>query len=277
MSDDIVTTEKKPITYSIYKINLNNKVYIGYTKREPLHRIKQHIYVANCVGKSHEIENLTRLKHAIRKYGAENLTYEVLAITTDHNEALEIEEKYIALYDSTNCEKGYNMLKNGAVYDPFARNRDFYKDEKYRKIRSEVVSGEKNGRYTGVTDVMIIDKAIEYFLIRRNIYATPWLKYCKTMGYPQNYDKKSKFRFNGEGTRGFYKAFLAECKKRSIPVFFNEMVCDIMRGRSFIELFNIYAEYATPFTPQDLPDKYKNKWEQVPSKKEKTAEQLEKN
>ena len=276
MSDDIITTEKKPTTYSIYKINLNNKVYIGYTKREPLHRIKQHIYVANCVGKSHKAENSTILKHAIRKYGVENLTYEVLATTLNQDIAITIEEMFITFYDSTNIEKGYNMLQSGSNYDPLLRNREFYKDENYRKIRSEVVRGEKNGRYTGVTDSQIIDKAREYYQDNKNIYTTAWLVFCKTIGYPQNYDRVSSFRFGGKGTRGFCEEFLKECKQRNINVKFEEFVSKSMRGEKFMELFRIYQVYKPEYTIDDLPPEYHGKWESTLSADEYTFAKTEK-
>jgi len=277
MSDDIIINNKKPIIYSIYKINLNDKVYIGYTRREPLHRIKEHIYVANCVGKSHKIENTTILKHAIRKYGAESLTYEVLATTLNQDIAITIEEMFITLYDSTNTEKGYNLLRSGSNYDPLTRNREFYKDEKYRKLRSEVVSGEKNGRYTGITDSQIIEKAIEYYHEHKNIYITPWLIFCKTIGYPQGYDRVSSFRFRGKGVRGFSQEFLKECKKRNIDVKFEEFVSKLMRGKKFMELFYIYQEYKPEFTMGDVPIEYQGKWKPTPSTEVRALAKIEKN
>lgn len=93
----------------IYKIinNINNKVYIGQSINIEK-RIKEHFWKAN---NSNDRSFNSILHQAIRKYGSENFTYEVIA-ECSVEEIDELEHKYIAQY---NCisPNGYNILSGG--------------------------------------------------------------------------------------------------------------------------------------------------------------------
>ena len=86
----------------IYKITniQNNKVYIGQTIRQIQKRFQRHINDA--------LNNIldTHFARAIRQYGAENFTIEVIDTATDQNELNKKEQYWIQYYDSVN--KGYN-------------------------------------------------------------------------------------------------------------------------------------------------------------------------
>lgn len=89
----------------IYKITnkVNGKVYIGQTKNSLQYRWNQHCSPSNC-----------RLLHrAIQKYGKKNFTVEQIDVACDQDELNEKEQYWIAFYDSTNPEKGYNLTSGG--------------------------------------------------------------------------------------------------------------------------------------------------------------------
>lgn len=80
-------------------------------------------------------------------------------------------------------------------------------DERKRK-QSEASFGEKNSRYSGITDTEILESAYQYFLDNKCLPARKWQEFSgSTFGYPKSY---SKFRFNkyGGGLKGFKKAMI---------------------------------------------------------------------
>lgn len=98
--------------YSIYKITniVNGKVYIGFTSKMPAkERFYQHLSVAFCKNKN------SYLYTAIRKYGKESFSFEILYQSTDRYYALEVvEPNLIKEYDSRNRYVGYNIKSGGS-------------------------------------------------------------------------------------------------------------------------------------------------------------------
>ena len=119
----------------IYKItnNINNKCYIGQTIKTPEERWKEHKQHAfgthaNDVNKS--------LYKAMRKYGIENFSFEVLQNNIETYEQLDKAEIYwIDLYNS--FVKGYNETFGGQQYHKILPNeeiiQDYYKTKSARK------------------------------------------------------------------------------------------------------------------------------------------------
>ena len=119
----------------IYKItnNINNKCYIGQTIKTPEERWKEHKQHAfgthaNDVNKS--------LYKAIRKYGIENFSFEVLQNNIETYEQLDKAEIYwIDFYNS--FVKGYNETFGGQRYHKILPNeeiiQDYYKTKSARK------------------------------------------------------------------------------------------------------------------------------------------------
>lgn len=97
----------------IYKYTSpSNKSYIGQTINEKI-RMKRHKYAA----KHHTEKGRSKFYRAIRKYGWDNFTYEVL-FTIDNDDKKRVKEKldfmeryYIRKFDSYN--NGYNMTLGG--------------------------------------------------------------------------------------------------------------------------------------------------------------------
>ena len=91
--------------YFVYKHTFpNNKVYIGITQQEPEKRWKN--------GLGYDAHQKI-MKRAIQKYGWNNIRHEILYKNLSKNEACNKEIELIALYDSTNKQKGYNVSKGG--------------------------------------------------------------------------------------------------------------------------------------------------------------------
>ena len=93
--------------YYIYKITntINNKVYIGKSKNVNSRWI-QHKSCARLGFK-------TRFYNAIRKYNEDSFKIEVLEESNDEKFIYDREQYWIALFDSTNKSKGYNMGLGG--------------------------------------------------------------------------------------------------------------------------------------------------------------------
>ncbi len=93
----------------IYKIEctVNKKIYIGQTKcNTPAKRFKQHIDT------SKKMQGYA-LHNAIRTYGEENFTIEMLYQSDNQDELNEKEKYYIEFYKSKTTENGYNITGGG--------------------------------------------------------------------------------------------------------------------------------------------------------------------
>lgn len=92
----------------IYKIinHINNKVYIGQTRRTVESRYREHINAAirGCG---------YYLTQAMRKYGIENFSVETLCTANDVSELNELEHRYIEQYRSNDSRFGYNLAPGG--------------------------------------------------------------------------------------------------------------------------------------------------------------------
>jgi group I intron endonuclease len=88
----------------IYKItnNINNKMYIGQTIRPLLKRFKEHKKRANC----------SALYEALKKYGEENFTIELIENVESINLLNEREQHWITFYN-TLSPNGYNLTSGG--------------------------------------------------------------------------------------------------------------------------------------------------------------------
>lgn len=112
---------KEERNYIVYKhTSPSNKVYIGITKQTLKARWNN----------GHGYKNNNYFTKAIKKYQPENFKHEILFDNLTLNEAKELEIKTIALYDSTNRSKGYNITIGG---DPC--NKGLTEEQKREKIR----------------------------------------------------------------------------------------------------------------------------------------------
>lgn len=112
---------------------VNGKVYVGETLNL-YDRISEH----RCSENHEDNEQVIHL--AIRKYGWRNFHVEVLVSFDPENitkeELIDIEERYIAKYDATNKEIGYNILKRGT-------SRKGYKTSDETKAKLSLANKDK--------------------------------------------------------------------------------------------------------------------------------------
>jgi len=103
----------------IYKITnkIDGKVYIGQSFN-PAYRWYRHKYNSICYSETQLIAK------SLRKFGIQNFKFEVIAGCIGKNNTNLTEEYYIALFDSTNINKGYNVYANTNVV---ARSSEIFK------------------------------------------------------------------------------------------------------------------------------------------------------
>ena len=94
------------MSYYVYKhTSPTGKIYIGITQQHPTKR---------WGGGANQDYN-THFYNAIKKYGWDSFTHEVLFEGLSREEALEKEKELIQQYDSSNRNKGYNISPGGAA------------------------------------------------------------------------------------------------------------------------------------------------------------------
>ena len=187
-------------TFIVYKHELNNKNYIGYTSLSLYERLSKH--ELNSV---YGIE--THFYNAIRKYGIGNVKSSILCECENKEEATSKEKYYIEKYDS--FKNGYNMTLGGDGGDVVGN----LSDEKYKDFISklkQVNSGKNNNKYIEVEDFSIVEHATKLYLKYDCLTVNKWREYAKVNKLPQSF---SSFRFQGKGFQGLRDEV---CKKLNI-------------------------------------------------------------
>lgn len=91
--------------YTVYKLTLTDgRVYIGMTQQSLSQRCRKSGY-----------NQCPAMKKAIAKYGWDSFSVGIIAEHLSQGEAEQIERDYIALYDSTNPSKGFNVALGGNI------------------------------------------------------------------------------------------------------------------------------------------------------------------
>lgn len=88
----------------IHRNKTNNKAYIGQTHYELQERWRKGRGYKSC----------TSFNRAIEKYGWDNFEHIIWATGLTQEEANRMETLLIAIFDTTNKEKGYNLCYGGA-------------------------------------------------------------------------------------------------------------------------------------------------------------------
>ena len=146
----------------IYKITnlINNKCYIGQTIKTAEQRWKEH--QSHAFGSHLNDQNKTLYK-AIRKYGLENFTFEVLQDNIETFEKLDKAEIYwIDYYNS--FVKGYNETFGGQQYHKILPNKEIIED--YYKTKSARKTALKFGIDHSTVDDILNQNNIPRFSFR---------------------------------------------------------------------------------------------------------------
>lgn len=100
------------MSYTVYKhIAPNNKIYIGITKMNPLKRWDN--------GRGYSTNK--HFSRAIKKYGWNNIEYEILFSDLSVNDAKTKEIELIEYYQSNNPKYGHNVTASGDTGVPLSQ------------------------------------------------------------------------------------------------------------------------------------------------------------
>lgn len=138
--------------YSIYKItNLsNNKVYVGWTSRDPSTRFEEH---QKTIKPKHQ--ERSAISYAIEKHGVGGFVFEVIYQTKDRTHSQEMETWFIEQHQSLVEQWGYNKDLGGTGHkrtqETIQKHREKIKgrkqSEEHVAKRSAAIAGSKNGCY----------------------------------------------------------------------------------------------------------------------------------
>lgn len=148
----------------IYKITnkINNKCYIGQTIKSGEERWKEH--QQHAYG-SHSNDINKTLYQAIRKYGIENFTFDIIQDNIETVEQLDKAEIYwIDYYNS--FVKGYNETFGGQQYHKILPNEEIIND--YYKTKSARKTALKFGIDHGTVDNILNQNNIPRFSFRES-------------------------------------------------------------------------------------------------------------
>ena len=84
--------------------------YVGLTKLSMMKRWNRHVY---CAMRSAKGTGTSHFANAIRKYGKDAFSHEVLETCTDLESANAAEQKWISRHDTRNPERGFNLTPGG--------------------------------------------------------------------------------------------------------------------------------------------------------------------
>lgn len=98
------------MTYRIYKVTntINNKIYVGLTKKTVEKRWIDHVSTANTMQKNGAFQ------YAIRKYGRASFSVETICSCINVDDAEHVERAFISEYDCIS-PRGYNLTQGGSA------------------------------------------------------------------------------------------------------------------------------------------------------------------
>jgi len=133
--------------YTVYKtINLvNNKEYVGFHKINSLDDIVFEISSSGSIFEDGYLGSGKLMKRALEKYGPLNMRQELLLVTTDKDEALEL-EKDIVNEKWVKCEDNYNLSIGGSVTILIGDKNGFF-GKKHTKFTIDKMQESRNARY----------------------------------------------------------------------------------------------------------------------------------
>ena len=166
---------------------INNKKYIGYTKKGLHERLTGHIKEAFSGSERY-------FCRAIRKYGVTEIKSKVIDTSTTLTEAKRLERKYIKEYNTYGL--GYNMTEGGDGGNTIARF-DENRMKQLKELRSIRSKGLANGNSSGKTKEEILELAFTVLQNNNgNWVRKEYRKLAKENGYPINIECSGMFDKN---------------------------------------------------------------------------------
>jgi len=127
-------------TYKNYMIKFpNEKVYVGYTSTSMEDRRKAH---------KRDMKLNRPVSNALKKYGFENVNWQIIAEFDNEHDALENEKKLIEEYNSRDINFGYNVSVGGETF-PTGFNGSYWMEG---KTEAEIKSINKKKGKPGETN-----------------------------------------------------------------------------------------------------------------------------
>lgn len=228
----------------VYKITnkINGKIYFGLTTRTLKQRFDSHLSAVRQGSKF-------RFHNAIRKYGVDSWDLEIVAESDDMNFIRKKEEELISEYNTTNNAFGYNA-KPGGCGGWVVKPENF---DKWKENIKVTATGEKNGRFNGVTNDEL------YQLVKEESIK---LGYIPSSGYMvKNHYPKFPKSFNDYRFDGSYKN-LVDILQKEIDLKFNpykrtnEHIEKLSKANSGKKWFN-NGEKSLHCFPDQIPDGFK--------------------
>ena len=105
--------------------------YVGLTKKTWKQRWNQHVYTATKLAE----KGWSHFANALRRYGKDAFSHEVLEVCGSLEEANAAEVRWIEHFDSTNPERGFNLEKGGS-HTPHPVNGDYRDAPDFREKAS---------------------------------------------------------------------------------------------------------------------------------------------
>ena len=130
-----------------YQNKITNQIYIGLTNDFQKRYNAHHYAFYNENSKEYN----TELSKAVREYGEENFSYEILAKDIENRELLELLEQYYISFYNCQFPNGYNCTPGGNTVREWTQNRkekfSFEKGkltiEEIKELRLAYLKGEK--------------------------------------------------------------------------------------------------------------------------------------
>ena len=151
--------------FVIYKATFpNNKVYIGKSK-DFKNRLRGH----NWSGKKGSSNHI--MSRAIRKYGFENIKWEIIHECSSSEEMSQMEIFYIKEYNSIDHEFGYNMVCGDKEDNHYDKRKNIDPEYQLDVIKKKLeANGHNPDKYVVIDDKIgkdIIDEYVGGGMIRR--------------------------------------------------------------------------------------------------------------
>lgn len=186
--------------------NITLKSYIGYTGDGIEFRWSKHLYRSQHGGD-------TYFDRSIRKYGAAVWSCKILSETASCEDAKKLEQQSILDF-GTLAPNGYNSAIGGTGGNTWFGSRV---DER-KELLSKTISGSGNPRYSGISDVLILEHAIDLWeKCDNNWIQSKWYDLCREKGLPIHL-VSWRFANYGGGGKGLKQAMLAELNKRGYKI-----------------------------------------------------------